>query len=244
VPGGVLTKTCSKCGNPKILDEFHRQSRKVDGRHPWCKICCKTYGRARYAANPQAQIDKATEWRKANRDRARDSQAEWNTRNPEYHKQWYAEHAETERERSSRWSAANMPKVLAKNRRYVKARKLVDVGFRLACSLRSRLHNALRRGNADKSGSAVSDLGCTIPELKAHLESQFYSHPETGEVMTWENWSPTGWHIDHKKPLALLIKDPTNSELFFELNHFSNLQPLWAEHNLAKGDGLEWKRAA
>ena len=48
--------------------------------------------------------------------------------------------------------------------------------------------------------------------------------------MTWSNTKD--WHIDHITPLAIL--DPKNQEHFKIANHFSNLQPMWAEENLKK----------
>ena len=30
-------KTCTRCGHPKELKEFHRHSGMADGHHPWCK---------------------------------------------------------------------------------------------------------------------------------------------------------------------------------------------------------------
>ena len=76
-------------------------------------------------------------------------------------------------------------------------------------------------------GSAVRDLGCSVEELKRHLEKQF--QPK----MNWENYGLYGWHIDHIKPLVNF--DLTNREQFLEACHYTNLQPLWAEDNLSKG---------
>ena len=95
---------------------------------------------------------------------------------------------------------------------------------RLRDNLRGRLRQALRGGF--RVGSAVRDLGCTIEELKKHLESRFRPG------MTWENWSPTGWHIDHIKPLASF--DLTDRAQFLQACHYTNLQPLWAAENLRK----------
>lgn len=91
--------------------------------------------------------------------------------------------------------------------------------------MRSRVGDAIRNGQ--KAGSAVRDLGCTVEELKKHLESRFRPG------MTWENWSPTGWHIDHIKPLASF--DLTDRAQFLQACCYTNLQPLWAEDNLKKG---------
>ena len=104
-------------------------------------------------------------------------------------------------------------------------RRLEDVEFRLGLNLRTRLHQAIKRNS--KAGSAVRDLGCTGPELRAHLEAQF----KPG--MTWENWSRNGWHIDHIRPLSKF--DLTAREQFVKACHYTNLQPLWAEENLKKG---------
>jgi len=32
-------KQCSKCGEQKPLDQFHRDSKRKDGRHGHCKTC-------------------------------------------------------------------------------------------------------------------------------------------------------------------------------------------------------------
>lgn len=108
---------------------------------------------------------------------------------------------------------------------YTKARKKEDVNFKLTLSLRTRLNSAIK-GNY-KTGSAVSDLGCTIEELKVYLESQFQ------EGMSWDNWNKTGWHIDHIIPLASF--DLTIESELKRAVHYTNLQPLWAIDNLKKG---------
>lgn len=70
--------------------------------------------------------------------------------------------------------------------------------------------------------------GCTREELIKHIERKFL--PE----MTWKNWTTTGWHIDHIKPLASF--DLSDIEQLKKACHYSNLQPLWAEDNLKKGN--------
>jgi hypothetical protein len=129
--------------------------------------------------------------------------------------EWYAKH----KERSKK---ARKPGYM---NAYNKKRKLQDPNYRLILNLRKRLNIALK--NNSKQGSAVKDLGCTIPEFKIHLESKF----QPG--MTWENYGRTGWHIDHIKPLASF--DLNNRENLIQACHYTNLQPLWAEDNISKG---------
>ena len=95
---------------------------------------------------------------------------------------------------------------------------------RLKDNLRSRLSKAIK--NNYKSGSAIKDLGCTVQEFRAYLESRFT------EGMTWGNYGK--WHIDHIIPLNSF--DLSDSEQLKKACHYTNLQPLWAEANIAKSD--------
>jgi len=118
---------------------------------------------------------------------------------------------------SNKWS--NSEKGKAYKRRYLK----INMRYRLGKNLRLRIWHALK-GNS-KSNSTINLLGCTIEELKQHLQKQF--KPD----MNWDNYGK--WHIDHIKPCAkfdLTIKE--NQEKCF---HYTNLQPLWAVENLKKG---------
>jgi hypothetical protein len=93
----------------------------------------------------------------------------------------------------------------------------------LATLLRSRLINALKGKRSAKA--ALLYLGCTLEDLRQHLESLF----KPG--MTWENHG--SWHIDHIRPLASF--DLTKEENLYKACHYTNLQPLWAKENLKKG---------
>ena len=120
---------------------------------------------------------------------------------------------------------------LEQRRIYMKERYTNDIQFKLSRAIRGRLWKLVSRGQ--KAGSAVHDLGCTLEELKVHLENQFE------EGMTWDNWKFDGWHIDHIKPLSSF--DLTNREQFLEACHYTNLQPLWGWQNIAKGAKMNWK---
>lgn len=102
--------------------------------------------------------------------------------------------------------------------------------FRIASNLRNRLFQAMKR--IKKPGSAVRDLGCTIPELRAYLESKF----QPG--MSWDNHGATGWHIDHIRPLSAF--DLSDREQFLKAVHYTNLQPMWHEENFKKNAAAEW----
>ena len=45
------SKTCTKCGEPKPLDLFHKNSRAKDGKRPDCKLCVNARNAAWELAN-------------------------------------------------------------------------------------------------------------------------------------------------------------------------------------------------
>lgn len=110
------------------------------------------------------------------------------------------------------------------NREYQAQQYATNPNFRLASLLRSRLNRALE--GKFKSGKTLDLLGCSIGDLRAHLENQF------AEGMSWDNQGE--WHIDHKRPCSSF--DLTDPEQQKECCHFSNLQPLWAIDNLIKSN--------
>lgn len=110
-----------------------------------------------------------------------------------------------------------------KNKNRVSLKLKSDPIYKLSHTIRTRINRAI--AIEQKVGSAVRDLGCSIPELKQYLENQF----QPG--MTWKNQGK--WHIDHIKPLSKF--DLTDREQFIYACHYTNLQPLWAFDNLSKG---------
>jgi hypothetical protein len=108
---------------------------------------------------------------------------------------------------------------------YILHRRKTNPNEKLRHRLRTRLSDALR-GNK-KVGSAVSDLGCSIPEFKSYIESKFSCG------MTWSNYG-NEWHLDHIIPLSKF--DLTERDQLLIACHYSNYQPLWKHDNLSKGD--------
>lgn len=127
-------------------------------------------------------------------------------------------------QRVAAWVAKNRDKANAAHRRIRRRRVKEDVNYKLGLALRRRLYMAVK-GN-HRSGTAIQELGCSIEELRRHLEAQFVPG------MNWENWSPQGWHIDHIRPLSSF--DLTDPDQIKAACHYTNLQPLWAAANQRK----------
>lgn len=100
--------------------------------------------------------------------------------------------------------------------------KICDLGGYLRSTISSRLYQCLKH---DKELHTLEYIGASIDTIKEHLESKF------DDEMTWENHGK--WHMDHIIPLK--YDDPSLDEQIKRL-HYTNLQPMWASENIAKGN--------
>jgi hypothetical protein len=154
----------------------------------------------------------------------------WAERNKEhireYQRQYRLKNREKRLAQKKEWCKNNKERQRSNLRRRHVARMSSDPLYKLERNLRKRLAMAIKKHS--KTGSAVRDLGCSIDELKQHLESKFLPG------MTWNNYGRFGWHIDHIRPLSQF--DLTNPEQLKIACHYTNLQPLWWRDNLSKGD--------
>ncbi len=171
----------------------------------------KTYGKQYRADHQDEAKEYQKQYRKAHQQESQQYQQIYRKKTKEIAKQYKKE-----------WFQKNKSKI----NEAAKERRKVDLQFKLAHYLRSRLRKALQQNY--KSGSAVRDLGCTIPELKQYLEVRF----KPG--MTWDNYGE--WHIDHIIPLASF--NLQNPKQLLKAVHYTNLQPLWGLENILKKDKI------
>jgi len=153
---------------------------------------------------------KISEYRKNYRKRNKDKIREYN-------KKYYQEYAKN-----------NKDKINNRRKKNRKKRRKSDPKFVITQRLRCRLRCAL--AGESKSAPTLSLLGCSVEYLVKHLENQFT------DGMNWDNYGLYGWHIDHIKPCASF--DLTKEEEQRKCFHYTNLQPLWAKDNYAKGDKI------
>lgn len=196
-------KKCSCCRQSLGMKNFNKETSNRDGLGRWCKSCSKQYRED----NKGKLFDQWKKYYRKNKDKIRQYHRENKDKICAWQKQWHKENKD-------------------KINNYVKNRCLTDIQYKLSKLLRGRLARAIR-GNY-KSGSAVRDLGCSIPELKIYLEKQFL------DGMNWKNQGE--WHIDHKTPLHSF--DLTDRNQLLKAVHYLNLQPLWAHDNVVKNDKI------
>jgi hypothetical protein len=114
-----------------------------------------------------------------------------------------------------------------KRREYKRKKVEADPSIKIQGALRTRLRKFIRGNN--KSGIR-NLLGCSWLQFRRHLESQFT------RGITWENYG-THWHVDHIIPCKAF--DHGNPAQVRQCWHFTNLRPLEASANMAKGAKIE-----
>lgn len=189
------------------------------------------------AANPEKRLEYSAKYRRNNLDKVRAtcraSTAKWAKNNPDKARQswgeWKQSNKERVREAAKLWESRNRDLRQSQRRDSLKNRLAKDEQFRMRHYLRCRISKLMSRSNASapKAGSPVRDLGCTVAELWAHLESQF----QPG--MTRENWG-VAWEVDHFYPLNQA--DMTDRVQFLAANNWRNLRPMTPAENSAKND--------
>lgn len=80
------TKQCTKCGETKPLDQFHRDKKKLDGRYARCKTC-KNASRDLYRKPTDPEY--SARWAAANPDYMRAYGCEWRKANPDYSSEYH-----------------------------------------------------------------------------------------------------------------------------------------------------------
>ena len=147
-----------------------------------------------------------------------------NLHKKEYKKQWDASHKLHKKEYKKQWEIDNKNH---KNR-YVNNRIKTNINYKLSHYCRGRVRSALKRNQ--KAGHTIDLIGCSISELKLHLEKQF------SVGMSWDNYGKGAdkWNIDHIIPCAFFnLIDPVEQYMCF---NFQNMQPLWEQDNIKKSD--------
>jgi hypothetical protein len=152
-----------------------------------------------------------------------------------YYKKYRENNKEYIKIKQTEYTQKNKEKIKARKAQYrkergnalEKERTKTDINFRLKKNLRRRVLHALH-GTVKKTKHTIELIGCSISELKLHLETLFT------EGMSWDNYGQ--WHIDHYYPCSFFILTDYQEQKF--CFHYTNLRPLWAKDNMSKNDKL------
>ena len=192
------------------------------------------------------------EWRRKNKEKVKEANKKYRNKHKEetieYHKQWreknrehlreyyqnkYREDSEAYKKRNIKYRETHQEQEKERRKKYKQTHKKEAYEYemnrrknpinKLKLNIRCLIKNTFLKKHLKKNTKTEKILGCSLDFFIEYLQSKFQ------EGMTLENHGL--WHIDHIKPIALA----TTEEEVMELNHYTNLQPLWAIDNLKKG---------
>lgn len=193
----VGMKQCGGCKSVMQVTCFSRDAKKSDGLLSICKTCDAANHKARREKNKAAYLARKKEYYKNNPEKMRQAAKNYRARNYE---------------------------TLLKKQRF---KRKEDHLYRMKENLRRAIRDAIKRGGYTKTSRTLKIVGCTLEELKAHIERQFT------KGMSWDKLGHE-IHIDHIIPLASAKSDGD----LIALNHFTNLRPMWAKENMEKSDAI------
>ncbi len=230
------SKICKTCGLNLPLSEYHAHKETLDKKRSSCKKCRNKENKERWPKSKEKGRAQAAKWASKNPDRKKASFQDWYYRNRQSQIERAAKYKMSEAGKATqkRFLEKNRDRILANRKRL---RDNPTIRQALVKKLRDRFYKVtVRMKQGKKFTSSIDLIGCTIEELKTHLQSQFT------EGMNWSNhgFGPDKWTIDHIMPLA-------NFDLFdFEQQkiafHYTNLQPLWGIDNFRKSDRVSYTK--
>lgn len=237
------TKICSKCNVEKSLDQYsNRVGKKFLYKLNKCKQCSSDYNKEYIKNKTVIPIyDKICKKCSINKDiihfqiknNAKDGyKSHCKDCNKKIKKNYNFNNKEKIAFYNHKMYQINKIKIKIYSKNYSKKYSCIkmknDIYFKIKHRLRGTLNQILKRKNTKKYDSALKLVGCTIKELKYHIENQW----EDG--MNWNNWSVNGWHVDHIIPIDAfdLNYEYQRKECF----NFKNLQPLWSNDNWKKSN--------
>lgn len=254
-------KTCSKCKIEKELGNFYRDKSKNDGYHTVCKEC-QTVRKMLYYKENKTKIIRQNSlyktenkekinqqnslYRKVNKEKIKESDKMYRKTNKEVLKFKKKIYRDLHKPQMKRYRELNKDKIKEKtvqyrtvNRNRIKkvrnvyytSRKKKDPLFKLSCDIRSAILRNIKSKSYTKKSKTAQILGCSFEFLHKHLKQTF----ENNYFIPFDQ-NTRKVHIDHIIP----VSSAKNEEEVLKLNHFSNLQYLYAEDNMAKADKLNW----
>ena len=170
------------------------------------------------------------EYREQNKDHYKEYQKEYSKQNKErlreYQKEFYEQNKEYYKEYGKEYREQNKDQIKEYMKEYKRNRYTSDENYKTLVLCRSMLKRTLKATNSTKDTRTYEMLGYCNEQLKESIESKFL------EGMSWSNYGD--WHVDHIYPVTRYIKDGVEDPAI--INALDNLTPMWAEHNMEKGE--------
>lgn len=189
----------------------------------------KKISNKKYRESHKEQIKEShRKWREKNREHINEMARRKSKENPEpfqkRKKKYVESHREQVREQTHKYNIENRQY----RTDYERNKRHNDPVYKFRSSVRTLINHYTTGKGYKGTKTTYEILGCSFNELLKYIENLFE------EGMTLENYGngEGKWNIDHIIPISEAIDD-TDLE---NLNHYSNLQPMWSIENSRKGN--------
>ncbi|MGO8211852.1 hypothetical protein ACC782_33770 [Rhizobium ruizarguesonis] len=221
-------KTCTKCGEEKLLEAYYARKDCLFGVSSRCKACASeiqknSRDRINAASLKRRLRDPEGEFIKKKISREKTKEAD-----DERVRQWRLDNPSNVSKQAKDWRKANPDAAKEISRKYNRNKRSTAKG-RLEGNIARGVHRGLTSGSKARNRT-FSILSYSVEDLMSHIEKQFLPG------MTWDNYGD--WHVDHRIPLVAFNYETPDDAEFKMAWALSNLQPLWAQDNHSKGGRL------
>ena len=193
------------------------------------KVCKKGLHEYEGIQCPVCRAETLRKWKQANRKRVNDQNRQWQQANKEKVSEQRREYRTANKEKISatkrKWGQANKAKKNTNTARWTRNREAKDPIFKLTRVIRAVICMAYKSKGYSKTTKTAKILGCDFEALQLHLINSALNN--YGSFIDL----PGVYHIDHIIPLASAVTE----EDVRRLNHYTNLQLLYAEENMSLG---------
>ena len=213
----------------KILDNFRSQLSEEDAKE-FTRLKVNVWQRAYHQQNKEEKNAQQRAYRQKNKEEKKAYSRAYYQQNKEernaYSRAYHQKNKEERRVWDKDYRQANKEERRAYMTKYARTRRQKDPLYRFLQSIRSQAVRVVKQvGLGKKPTNTFKWVGCSPEQLKTHIESLFL------EGMSWDNYGKYGWHVDHIRPVSSF-----KPEEWEQINHYTNLQPLWWQDNLSKSN--------
>jgi hypothetical protein len=249
-------KTCSKCGEEKVLAEFYKYKGRLKSH---CKDCVKTKSSKNYDVNKE-ELKIARKSYQPNENEMRicskcgieqpatcfiyqrkqcqncryEYVGNWLEENKDERKEKESLYYQNNKEHKKEYQNQNKDNINEVRRARRAERIISDSCFRLRENMSAAIRSSLKNKGGSKNGqSCFVSLGLTTEILKNHFESQWVGK---NKWMNWDNWGmydPKNWNDNDTNTWTWQIDHiKPHSEFHYTSMDCQEFQDCWSLDNL------------
>ncbi|CAB4136133.1 hypothetical protein UFOVP299_17 [uncultured Caudovirales phage] len=205
-------KQCFRCKENLNINLFGIRKVNKDGLSIYCKPCERKRGVDYHQNNKEYVNDRKRKYKEDNLERLSELRRIRDRKK-------YAENKEIYLARVKEYQSKNKEDIYKKRYKKIKEDKLLYLRHRISNLIRANFKSK----DIVKKSKTTNILGCDYLFFKEYIFSQFK------KGMNWDNIE-----LDHIKPMH----SAKNEKDIYDLNHYTNFQPLFKKQNREKSNKL------